>query len=143
MVFQCPYNFGVIRHWQPVLLTYKMPLITSRKLLAGLPGPPGIFLASGNSGLISSHYAIAFMTVIFVLYGVAGGLSAAIITDLIQGLLTIIFSFLLLPLILNAIGGFEGMRQEIQDSQMLSLVAPAEIGFFYIVGDAFDCRDFK
>jgi len=89
-------------------------------------------IAASTGGLITSDYAIAIMTVIFVIYGVAGGLSAAIITDFIQGILTIIFSFLLLPLILNAVGGLAEMRQAITDPHMLSLVAPAEIGFFYI-----------
>lgn len=95
-------------------------------------------ISASTGGLITSNWAVFFMTVIFVVYGVAGGLSAAIITDFIQGILTIIFSFLLLPFVLNAIGGFEGLRQNIQDPQMLSLVAPAEIGFFYIAIIAFN-----
>lgn len=95
-------------------------------------------ISASTGGLITSNWAVFFMTVIFVVYGVAGGLSAAIITDFIQGILTIIFSFLLLPFVLNAIGGFEGLRQGIQDPQMLSLVAPAEIGFFYIAIIAFN-----
>ena len=90
-------------------------------------------LSASTSGLVSANWAICLMTIIFVIYGVAGGLSAAIITDFIQGMLTIIFSFLLLPLVLNAIGGLEGMRSGITDPQMLSLVAPAEISLFYIV----------
>jgi Na+/proline symporter len=69
---------------------------------------------------------------------VAGGLGAAILTDFIQGVLTIIFSFLLLPLILNAVGGMAGLREAIKDPQMFSLVAPAEIGFFYIAVIAFN-----
>ena len=95
-------------------------------------------LASCTGGLITPHYAIGAMTVIFVIYGVAGGLSAAIVTDFIQGALTIVFSFLLLPLIMNAIGGFDGLRQGLDDPQMLSLVAPAEIGFFYVIVIAFN-----
>ena len=95
-------------------------------------------VSASTGGLITSNWAVFFMTVIFVVYGVAGGLSAAIITDFIQGILTIIFSFLLLPFVLNAIGGFEGLRQSIQNPQMLSLVAPAEIGFFYIAIIAFN-----
>ena len=89
-------------------------------------------ISASTGGLLSANYTIAIMTVMFVIYGVAGGLAAAIVTDFIQGLLTIVFSFLLLPLILNAVGGLEGMRQAIDNPQMLSLVAPAEIGFFYI-----------
>jgi Na+/proline symporter len=95
-------------------------------------------IASSTGGQIPTDYAIAIMTAIFVIYGVAGGLAAAIVTDFIQGLLTIIFSFLLLPLIFNAVGGFQGLHDAIADPQMFSLVAPAEIGFFYIGVIAFN-----
>lgn len=83
------------------------------------------------------------MTVIFVVYGVFGGFSAAIFIDFIQGVLIIIFLFLLLPLILNVIDGFEGLRVGLStmgdaadaltpNAQKLNLVAPANIGVFYI-----------
>ena len=49
---------------------------------------------------IPAAVAITIMTVLFVAYGVAGGLSAAIVTDFIQGILTVVFSFLLLPFVL-------------------------------------------
>ncbi|MAG92601.1 MAG: hypothetical protein CMJ48_02445 [Planctomycetaceae bacterium] len=52
------------------------------------------------------EFAILAMTVLFVAYGMAGGLGAAIITDFIQGVLTITFSFLLLPFVFQMIGGF-------------------------------------
>jgi len=54
-------------------------------------------ISASTSGIVSANLAIIIMTVIFVAYGVAGGLGAAILTDFIQGVLTIIFSFLLLP----------------------------------------------
>jgi len=95
-------------------------------------------IAASTGGLLSPPVAIAIMTVIFVLYGVAGGLAAAIITDFIQGILTIVFSFLLLPLIMNAVGGMAGIRSAIADPSKLSLVAPEEIGFFYIAVIAFN-----
>jgi Na+/proline symporter len=98
----------------------------------------GEVISASTGGMVTSNWAILFMTLIFVIYGVAGGLAAAIITDFIQGLLTIIFSFILLPLIMNAIGGFEGLHQGIQNKEFLSLVAPAEIGFFYIAVIAFN-----
>lgn len=96
-----------------------------------LKGSSAVISAS-TRGALSGDAAIAIMTIIFVLYGVAGGLGAAIITDFIQGVLTIIFSFLLLPLIMNAVGGMDGIRAGIGDPGKLSLVAPAEIGIFYI-----------
>ena len=89
-------------------------------------------ISAGTGGLLSANLAIALMTVIFVLYGVAGGLAAAIVTDFVQGVLTIIFSFLLLPLIMNAVGGMSGIRAAIDEPTKLSLVAPQEIGVFYI-----------
>jgi Na+/proline symporter len=89
-------------------------------------------ISASTQGLLSANVAIAVMTVVFVVYGVAGGLAAAIITDFIQGILTIIFSFLLLPMIMNAVGWMGGIREAITDPQKLTLVAPAEIGFFYI-----------
>ncbi len=89
-------------------------------------------ISASIGGLISANYVIAAMTVIFVIYGVAGGLSAAIITDFIQGILTVAFSFVLLPFVMNAVGGLDGLKNAISDPQMFSLVAPADIGFFYI-----------
>jgi len=95
-------------------------------------------ISASTGGLVGANLAIIIMTVIFVVYGVAGGLGAAILTDFIQGILTIIFSFLLLPLILKAVGGMVGLRQAIENPEMFSLVAPAEIGFFYIAVIAFN-----
>ena len=88
---------------------------------------------SGTGQLVDANLAIAAMTVLFVVYGAAGGLGAAIVTDFIQGLLTIVFSFMLLPFVWYAVGGMSGIRHSVTDPAMLSLVAPGEIGVFYIV----------
>ena len=78
------------------------------------------------------------MTVLFVVYGIAGGLAAAIATDFVQGVLSILLSFLLLPFALEAVGGFAGIHQfmresgTINESAMFSLVAPGEINGFHI-----------
>ena len=97
----------------------------------------GAVIDAGTGGQISSDAAIILMTILFVVYGMAGGLSAAIVTDFIQGILTIIFSFLLLPYVLEAVDGLAGLHREIPkivtDKDMFSLVAPGEIGLFYIV----------
>ncbi len=55
-----------------------------------LKGSSAIIFSS-TSGLISANLATVMLTVIFVIYGVAGGLGAAIVTDFIQGILTIVF----------------------------------------------------
>jgi Na+/proline symporter len=75
--------------------------------------------------------------VLFVVYGMAGGLGAAIVTDFVQGVLTLAFSFMLLPFVLSAVGGLDGVKETISGAgladQMLSLVAPGKVGLFFIV----------
>ncbi len=86
-----------------------------------------------TGGAIPRYVSILFMSAVFILYGVAGGLGAAIITDFIQGILTVIFSFMLLPLVFSAVGGIEGLREKIGNPEMLKLVAPGEINLFYVI----------
>lgn len=60
--------------------------------------------------LAGHEIAILVITLVFVAYGIAGGLAADIVTDLIQGTLTVIFSFLLLPWVYQMIGGLAALR---------------------------------
>ncbi len=98
----------------------------------------GAMVEAVSGGAIGSNLAIIAMTVMFVIYGVAGGLSAAIATKFVQGLLTVVLSFLILPFALAEVGGMSGLRQSISDPAMLSLVAPGEITFFFITVIAFN-----
>jgi Na+/proline symporter len=83
---------------------------------------------SGTRRLQGYEFAILAMTVLFVAYGMAGGLGAAIITDFIQGILTITFSFLLLPFVFKQIGGFGHLHDQGELKQgMFDLVASAEV----------------
>lgn len=90
-----------------------------------------------TGGEFPMEWAIAGMTVMFVLYGMAGGLGAAVITDFVQGVLTIIFSFLLLPFALyyaskvaGTAGGFAALRQGVPGfagEEMLNLTLTTEL----------------
>jgi Na+/proline symporter len=93
----------------------------------------GALVHATTAGAITSNWAIGMITVMFVLYGTAGGLGAAIVTDFFQGLLTIVFSFLLLPFVLQAVGGMEGIRTTINDPAMLELAVPGQIGVFFVI----------
>jgi len=86
-----------------------------------------------TNGAIPKYISVFFMSAIFILYGVAGGLGAAIITDFIQGILTVIFSFMLLPLVLYAVGGLDGLRDKVSNPDLLKIVAPGEINLFYVI----------
>jgi len=91
-----------------------------------------------SGGLINPNIAICAMTVIFIIYGIAGGLSAAILTDFVQGILTIVLSFLILPFALSAVGGMAGLREIIQNPDMFKIIAPADITAFYIAVISFN-----
>ncbi len=93
----------------------------------------GAVLSASLGGNVSPDAIILVMTALFVVYGIAGGLSAAILTDFVQGILTIIFSFVLVPFVLKAVGGFSGLRETVNDEAMFSLTAPGDITVFYIV----------
>ncbi len=82
----------------------------------------------GERPLEGYEIAILAMTVLFVIYGMAGGLGAAIITDFIQGILTVTFSFLLLPFVFGKIGGFGALHSQGDVKQgMLDIVASPEV----------------
>ncbi|MBN1902924.1 sodium:solute symporter family protein [Candidatus Sumerlaeota bacterium] len=93
----------------------------------------GAVIAACFGSQVSPDFIILGMTLLFMIYGIAGGLSAAIITDFFQGILTVVFSFALVPFVMRAVGGMEGLRQTITDPRMFSLVAPGDIGLFYII----------
>ena len=93
----------------------------------------GALADAGTGGVIDSDFAIVVVTLMFIFYGAAGGLNAAIVTDYIQGILTVIFSFMLLPFIFWEVGGMTGIKATMTDDAMLSLVAPGKISLFFVV----------
>lgn len=130
-VFEARYGRGVA-----VLYALFGMLSLSVTMGTMLRGSGGV-VAGATGGQVSDDLAIAVMTGMFLIYGMAGGLAAAIITDFVQGVLTIVFSFMLLPPIWQAVGGMQGLRQSITDPAMFSLIAPREINLFYIVMTSF------
>src|SRR4051794_37983127 len=60
-------------------------------------------------GSMVEFYAILVMTIVFVIYGFAGGLRATIVTESIQGPLIVLMSLLLVPFGLYQLGGFRGL----------------------------------
>src|SRR5437762_9798074 len=64
----------------------------------------------------SETWAILVMTMVFVIYGFAGGLRATVVTETIQGPLIILMSLLLLPFGLHALGGFKALHEALPAS---------------------------
>lgn len=92
----------------------------------------GKVVSAATLGAVSTELSIIIMFVIFVIYGISGGLKAAVITDFIQGFMIIIFSLLLLIPVLSYVGGIHAMNEALPSSY-LSMVAPHELTLGYII----------
>jgi Na+/proline symporter len=93
----------------------------------------GVLVEAATDGKMDANLTILVMSLLFVVYGTAGGLSAVVMTDFVQGMLTLLFSFMLLPLVMHEVGGMDGVRATIADPQKLALVTPGKIGVFFVV----------
>jgi Na+/proline symporter len=94
-----------------------------------------VVIEASTNGALEARFIIPIVTLLFVIYGTAGGLSAAIVTDFIQGILAIFFSFLLLPYVLHAVGGMPGLHEYAASTgrtSLMTLTAPEEITAFYV-----------
>jgi Na+/proline symporter len=78
----------------------------------------GKVISQATGGYVAVNEIVIGMTVIFIVYSFIGGLVAAAWTDLFQGLLIIVLSFLLVPFGWGLVGGLEGMRQSLPASHM-------------------------
>lgn len=89
------------------------------------------------------EFAILAMTILFVGYGMAGGLGAAIVTDLIQGILTVTLSIMLLPFAFSKIGDLgapqnagdsgPGLFDFVANPEVASIMGQEPVTLFYIV----------
>lgn len=130
--FAARYDRSVASLYAVVAVLWTMVTLGLLLKGAGAVLVPAIGITDPAQAVVAEYWAIAVITAVFVAYGVAGGLVAAVMTDFIQGQLTIVLSFLLLPFALHAVGGFSGLHRTLPP-ETFALVAPGEIGLFYIV----------
>jgi len=74
-------------------------------LVALIPLPEGHLLSDPVTGNLAVTWAILIVGVTSVIYTVAGGLWAVLMTDVVQFILLILMIFLLVPLSFNSVGG--------------------------------------
>lgn len=92
----------------------------------------GTLASAVTGGAMPQWVAITSMTVVFVSYGLAGGLVATVVAESIQGLLIVVMSLLLIPFGLAKVGGFSGLHQLIS-ADKFSLHAPTEMTIPWII----------
>ena len=90
-----------------------------------------------TGGRISLGWSMFLMAGAFVFYALLGGLVATVWNQLVQGTLTIMMSFLLIPFAWVAVGGVAGVQAKLPNTDALfRLVSPGEIGLYWIIAAA-------
>ena len=89
-------------------------------------------ISQATGGDVGVNEIVVAMTVMFILYSFVGGLVAAAWTDLFQGFLIIVLSFMLIPLGWSVVGGLDGMQAAMEPFRF-SLATPSGIGPWVIV----------
>jgi Na+/proline symporter len=92
----------------------------------------GKVISQATGGSIAVNEIVVAMTVLFILYSFVGGLVAAAWTDLFQGFLIIVLSFLLIPLGWKVVGGLDGMQASL-DPHFFTLATPSGLGVWMIL----------
>jgi Na+/proline symporter len=87
----------------------------------------GKVISQATGATTGVNEIVAAMTAMFILYSFIGGLVASAWTDLFQGFLIIVLSFMLIPLGWHTVGGLAGMKASLPPSSF-SLSTPSGIG---------------
>lgn len=87
----------------------------------------GKVISQATGGDVGVNEIVVAMTVMFMLYSFVGGLVAAAWTDLFQGFLIIVLSFMLIPIGWGVVGGLDGMKASLEPFRF-SLATPSGIG---------------
>ena len=77
-----------------------------------------------TGGAVSKNFTVALTGIVGLLYGAVGGMIAAALTDVLQGILIIGLSFMLIPPMWSEAGGLAGLH-EVLSPEKFSLAMPA------------------
>jgi len=93
----------------------------------GLLKGAGKVISQATGATTGVNEIVVVMTLMFILYSFVGGLVASAWTDLFQGFLIIVLSFMLIPLGWHEVGGLAGMKASLAPARF-SLSTPSGIG---------------
>ena len=111
-------------------------LLATTRTVQGMMGPAAM-PAPGQAVDWWFFGILVVTTAVFVLYGYWGGIVAAIRTDMVQGLMIIVLSFLAIPLVLRMqeVGGLDGMCATLReaDANYVRLFHPEQFNLTTII----------
>ena len=94
-------------------------IIETGSLLKGA----GKVISQATGATTGVNEIVVAMTAMFILYSFVGGLVASAWTDLLQGFLIIVLSFMLIPLGWREVGGLAGMKASLAAVPLLAVDA--------------------
>jgi len=92
----------------------------------------GTTIQAITGGAVSAEVIIVLTTLVFVGYGTAGGLVAAVSTKILQGFMLLLLSVVLLPFAFVAVGGLSSLHQKLPES-MFALFGASEVTPFVVL----------
>ena len=117
-------DFFRIRYGRSLEMVYAIvALLYLIQSIALLLRGAGAAIAGATGGDLPTEQSVILLSIIFSTYVVAGGLMAAAYTDLLQGVMIIVLSVLLVPVGMQAIGGFSALHEKL-GPEMMSITAP-------------------
>ena len=126
-------DFFKARFGSKMALLYSIMGVITFALYTGMMlKATGTLAEAVTQGAMPQWVAIASMTVVFVAYGLAGGIVATVVTESIQGVLIVVMSLLLIPFGLARVGGFSGLHH-LLTADKFSLHAPTEMTIPWII----------
>lgn len=106
-------DFFRLRFGQPYAVMYTLFCLYLLALWQGIAIKGTSETVAAITGLPEWSISVT-VAVIFTIYGVAGGLVAAAVTDFVQGIFIVLLSFLVLPFGLPRVGGFAGLHHALK-----------------------------
>jgi Na+/proline symporter len=83
----------------------------------------GAAISGATGGAVPTEASVIALAVLFSTYVMAGGLVAAVYTDLLQGLMIIVLSLMLVPAGLSVVGGLSGLHDRLGPA-MFAITTP-------------------
>jgi Na+/proline symporter len=83
----------------------------------------GAAISGATGSAVPTEASVIALAIMFSTYVMAGGLVAAVYTDMLQGLMIIVLSFLLVPAGLSVVGGLSALHRDLGPT-MFAITAP-------------------